>query len=131
MAQQIVEGAADELTLAAKTVIDELRFDGPLDIVLSGGILTHQPTFVDLLRDRLQAVAPNAHIGLAKHEPAYGAVLLAKSAYEDYLLATDPEIQREMDEAIASVAGGEYVTLEDLLAEQKKKDANVSDSEFQ
>ncbi len=79
VARQIVEYAADELTLAAKVVIDQLRFDNQFDVVFSGGIFAHQSGFVDLLRARLQAVAPKAQIGLAKHEPAYGAVLLAKS----------------------------------------------------
>ena len=78
VARWIIEQAAGELVLAAKVAIDRLRFDRPFDLVLSGGILTHQPGFVNLLRDRVQPIAPNAHIDLAKHEPAYGAVLLAK-----------------------------------------------------
>ena len=51
--------------------------------------------------------------------------------YEDYLLATDLELQKEIEEATASVERGEYVTLEDLLAEQKQKDVNVSDPDLQ
>lgn len=82
VARQIIEDAADELTIAAKVVIDRLHFDRPFDVVLSGGIFEHQPGFVAVLRERLEAVAPAAQIGLPKHEPAYGALLLAKSQFD-------------------------------------------------
>ena len=81
VAQQIIEDAADELTIAAKVVIDRLHFDQPFDVVLSGGIFGHQPEFVEAMRRHLQALARGAQIGLPKHEPAYGAVLLAKSQF--------------------------------------------------
>ncbi|MCZ6677594.1 MAG: hypothetical protein O7E52_10120 [Candidatus Poribacteria bacterium] len=48
--------------------------------------------------------------------------------YEDHLLATNPEIQKEIEEAKASVERSEYVTLEDFLAEDKEKTADVSSS---
>ena len=80
-AQRIIQHAANELALGTQAVIDKLGLNQPSDIVLSGGILTHQPGFVNLLRERLRPMAPNTRIDLAKHEPAYGAVLLAKSQF--------------------------------------------------
>ncbi len=77
-AQQIIQHAADELVLATQVVIHKLGINQPSDIVFSGGIMTHQPGFVNLLRECLHPMAPNARIDLAKHEPAYGAILLAK-----------------------------------------------------
>ena len=79
VARRIIQHAADELVLAAQAVITELGPDQPADIIFSGGILTHQPGFVNLLCERLQPIVPNARVGLAKHEPVYGAVLLAMS----------------------------------------------------
>ena len=81
IAQQILDNAADELTVAVHVVIDRLRFSQPFDVVLSGGILTHQPTFADLLRNRIETIVPTACICLPKHEPAYGAVILAKARF--------------------------------------------------
>ena len=77
VAQEILEEAADELTLAARVVIDKLGFSQPFNLVLSGGIFTHQPTFVASVRSRLKNLAPDARVSLPKREPAYGAVQLA------------------------------------------------------
>ena len=79
VAQGILDEAADELALAARVVIDKLGFSQPFNLVLSGGIFSHQPTFVASLRSRLQGLAPDARVCLPKHEPAYGAVLLGMS----------------------------------------------------
>ncbi|MDE0041246.1 MAG: hypothetical protein OXT74_04370 [Candidatus Poribacteria bacterium] len=79
VAQRILDEAADELALAARVVIDKLGFSQPFNLVLCGGIFSHQPTFVALLCNRLQNLAPDARICLPKREPAYGAVLLAMS----------------------------------------------------
>ncbi len=69
-AQRIIQHAADELVFATQVVIGKLGINQPSDIVLSGGIVTHQPGFVNLLRERLRPMAPNARIDLAKYEPA-------------------------------------------------------------
>ena len=79
VAQGILDEAADELTLAARVVIDKLEFNHPFNLVLSGGIFAHQPTFVASLRRRLQNLAPEARVCLPKREPAYGAVQMAIS----------------------------------------------------
>ena len=79
VAQGILDEAVDELVLAASVVIDKLRFSQPFNLVLSGGIFKHQPTFAALLRNRLQNLAPDARVCLPKRDPAYGAVLLAIS----------------------------------------------------
>ncbi len=77
-AQRIIQHAANELALGTQAVIDKLGLNQPSDIVLSGGIVTHQPGFVNLLREHLRPMGPNARIDLATYEPAYGAVLLAR-----------------------------------------------------
>ena len=64
-AQRIIQHAANELALGTQAVIDKLGLNQPSDIVLSGGIVTHQPGFVNLLRERLRPMAPNARIDLA------------------------------------------------------------------
>ena len=79
IAMEIVDEAANELVCAAESVIKQLEFIEPFDIVLSGGNLIHQPMFSDKLRHRLARIQPHASVLLPKHEPAYGAVLLAQA----------------------------------------------------
>lgn len=81
VAQRILDEAADELTLAARVVIDKLGFSQPFNLVLSGGIFSHQPTFVESMRSRLRDLSPHARVRLPKREPAYGAILMAISQF--------------------------------------------------
>jgi N-acetylglucosamine kinase len=78
-AKQIVDEAAAELVCAAESVVNQLELVGSFDIVLSGGNLIHQPMFVDKLRRQFARIAPEASVLLPKHEPAYGAVLVAQA----------------------------------------------------
>ncbi len=80
IAEQVVDEAADELVCAASSVIKQLGFCGMFDIVLSGGNLVHQPMFAEKLCRRFQKIQPKASVQLPKHEPAYGAVLLAQNS---------------------------------------------------
>lgn len=80
IAECIVDKAADELVCAAASVIKQLEFTEPFDIVLSGGNLIHQTIFADKLRHRFARIQPEASVQLPKHEPAYGAVLLAQAS---------------------------------------------------
>ena len=79
VARDIVDEAADELICATESVIKQLEFTEAFDIVLSGGNLIHQPMFADKLRQRFAKIQPKASVQLPKHEPAYGAVLLAQA----------------------------------------------------
>ncbi len=79
VAESIVNEAADELVCAAVSVIEQLKFTEPFDIVLSGGNFTHQAMFVHELRHRFERIQSVASVQLPKHEPAYGAVLLAQA----------------------------------------------------
>ena len=80
VAECIVDEAADELVCAAVSVIKQLKFTEPFDIVLSGGNLIYQTMFADKLRHRFARIQPEASVQLPKHEPAYGAVLLARAS---------------------------------------------------
>ena len=80
VAECIVDEAVDELVCAAVSVIEQLEFTEPFDIVLSGGNLIHQTMFADKLRHRFTRIQPEASVRLPKHEPAYGAVLLAQAS---------------------------------------------------
>ncbi len=79
VAERIVDDAANELVCAAGSVIGQLEFKGQFDVVLSGGNLIHQSVFADKLRHQLAEIQPKASVLFPKHEPAYGAVLLAQS----------------------------------------------------
>jgi N-acetylglucosamine kinase-like BadF-type ATPase len=78
VARQIIDGAADELVCAARSVTGQLEFEKPFDIVLSGGNLVHQPLFVNKLHQQFAAIQPEAVVRLPKYTPDYGAVLLAQ-----------------------------------------------------
>jgi len=78
VAERIVDKAADELVCAAVSVIKQLKFTELSDIVLSGGNLIHQTMFADKLCHRFASIQPEASVQLPKHEPVYGAVLLAR-----------------------------------------------------
>lgn len=86
VANEIIEKAADELTLATQTVLDKLELVGQasrlseheFDIVLTGGVFENQPDFVEMMQKRLNVISKNAKIHLPIREPAYGAVMLAK-----------------------------------------------------
>ena len=79
VAECIVDEAADELVCAAVSVIEQLKFTEPFDIVLSGGNFIHQAMFADKFRRRFGHIQPEASVQLPKNEPAYGAVLLAQA----------------------------------------------------
>jgi N-acetylglucosamine kinase len=78
-AEQIVDEAVDELVCAADSVVKQLEFVESFDIVLSGGNLIHQTMFADKLRRQFVRIVPEALVLLPKHEPAYGAVLVAQA----------------------------------------------------
>lgn len=78
VARRIIDGAADELVCAARSVIEQLGFGKSFDVVLSGGNLVHQSMFVDKICQQFAKIQPEAAVILPKHEPAYGAVLLAQ-----------------------------------------------------
>lgn len=80
IAECIIDTAADELVCATVSVIKQLKFIAPFDIVLSGGNLIHQTMFADKLRHRFAKIQPEASVQLPKHEPASGAVLLARAS---------------------------------------------------
>jgi N-acetylglucosamine kinase-like BadF-type ATPase len=78
VAMQILERAADELSLAAASVAARLEMRGDaFPFVLAGSMFRVVPSLVDDLRRRLAEVAPRAETRPLEAEPAQGAVALA------------------------------------------------------
>ncbi len=78
VAVRILERAADELVLAARSVATRLAMRGDaFAFYLAGGVFRVVPWLVDELPRRLVEVAPRAHVQLLDEEPAVGAVWLA------------------------------------------------------
>ena len=76
VAQRILAAAAEELTLAARSVIGRLRLEeGSYDVVLSGGTFAAVPTLAQNVSRNLES--PRARIRRLEEEPAIGAVKLA------------------------------------------------------
>jgi N-acetylglucosamine kinase-like BadF-type ATPase len=77
-AAQIVDQGADELALAAETVVDALGLmDQVFDVVLSGGIFQGSPRMVARLRGEIARFAPGATVSLPRREPAWGSAWIA------------------------------------------------------
>jgi N-acetylglucosamine kinase-like BadF-type ATPase len=78
VAMGILERAAAELTLAARSVAASLEMqDDAFVFVLAGGVFQAVPRLVDALTQRLVTVAPRSYVKRLDREPASGAVHLA------------------------------------------------------
>jgi N-acetylglucosamine kinase len=78
VALRILERAAEELVLAARSVATRLEMRGdPFTFYLAGGVFRVVPWLVDELPRRLVEVAPRAQVQTLDEEPAVGAVWLA------------------------------------------------------
>lgn len=76
-AGQIIDNAFSELACAVETVTVQLEFTQQFDIVFSGGILLNQPLLADKLQRWIEKIIIGSAVVRPKHEPVYGAVLLA------------------------------------------------------
>ena len=91
VAAQIVDLGADELALAAKTVIGALGMGKQaFDVVLSGGIFQGSPRMVAHLGAAIARFAPRATAALPRREPAWGAAWLALQAAKGSAAGTSP-----------------------------------------
>jgi N-acetylglucosamine kinase-like BadF-type ATPase len=78
VATRILERAAEELVLAARSVATRLEMRGdPFSFYLAGGIFGVVPWLARELSHRLGEVAPRAQVERLEREPAAGAVWLA------------------------------------------------------
>jgi N-acetylglucosamine kinase-like BadF-type ATPase len=81
VAGEILRSAADELALAARSVVDQLGMRGErCRVVLAGGLFKMAPVMSTMLSARVAEFAPRAVTGLLTDEPALGAVRLALRA---------------------------------------------------
>jgi N-acetylglucosamine kinase-like BadF-type ATPase len=78
VAIRILERAADELVLAARSVATQLEMRGDeFTFYLAGGVFRVVPWLAEELPRRLAEVAPRCQVQLLNEEPAVGAVWLA------------------------------------------------------
>jgi N-acetylglucosamine kinase-like BadF-type ATPase len=76
VAARILDAAAGELSLAARSVVEQLRLEeGPYDVILSGGTFAAVPALTQNVAGILSK--PPARVLLLAEEPATGAVKLA------------------------------------------------------
>jgi len=81
VAREILAAAADELTLAARSVVEQLGMRGErFRVVLSGGLFKMAPAVASLVARRVGELAPRAVTAVLTDEPALGAVRLALRA---------------------------------------------------
>jgi len=78
VAMRILERAAEELVLAARSVTSRLEMRGDaFTFFLAGGVFRVVPWLADELSRRLVEVAPRSQVQVLRDEPAVGAVWLA------------------------------------------------------
>jgi N-acetylglucosamine kinase-like BadF-type ATPase len=78
VAMRILERAADELVLAARSVAARLEMRGDaFTFYLAGGVFPVVPWLAEELPRRLVEVAPRSQVQILQEEPAVGAVWLA------------------------------------------------------
>ena len=78
VAIDIMIRAADELALAAASVITRLEMRGEqFPVLLAGGMLKNSAWLASEVRNRMAEVAPRSTVAPLMHEPAIGAVRLA------------------------------------------------------
>jgi len=78
VASSILDRAATELALAAKSVTERLQLqDESFPFVLAGGVFRVVPLLLERVRQRLLDLAPGATVDILRDEPARGAVRLA------------------------------------------------------
>jgi N-acetylglucosamine kinase len=78
VATHILERAAEELAMAARSVAARLEMRGDaFPFILSGSVFHVVPSLASQLQLRLAEVAPRAEVRLLDREPAVGAVALA------------------------------------------------------
>ena len=78
VAGRILERAAEELALAARSVTSRLEMRGdPFTFYLAGGAFRVVPSLAEDLSRRLVEVAPRCQVEILEKEPAIGAVWLA------------------------------------------------------
>lgn len=74
----IIDRAAEELVLAGRAVMEELFLpEEAFDIVTAGGAWRGVAGMRDRFVAAMEAIAPSASVIWPRHEPAYGAALLA------------------------------------------------------
>lgn len=76
-ADGIIDTAVSELVSVVETVVRQLELSHPFEIVFAGGNLLYQPILSNRLRRGIEKNIDEASVVLPKHEPVYGAVLLA------------------------------------------------------
>jgi N-acetylglucosamine kinase-like BadF-type ATPase len=86
VAMRILERAADELVLAARSVATQLEMRGDeFTFILAGGVFRVVPWLAEELPRRLVEVAPRCDVKVLDCEPALGAVWLALAAVRGQL----------------------------------------------
>ncbi|KAK9915861.1 hypothetical protein WJX75_005370 [Coccomyxa subellipsoidea] len=77
VAFRIVTGAANEAVRAAVTIAERSRLKGHrFKLVLSGGLLSEDSPFLDVVREGLKLALPSAEVVHPRVQPAHGAALL-------------------------------------------------------
>lgn len=89
IARDILEGAAHSLAKDAVGCAKKLvRPGAPVDFVLAGGVLLHQPAFARKVARGIRALWPGARVAPLARESAWGAVVLAQGLAKSALAPT-------------------------------------------
>lgn len=77
-AKKILDQVTDDLCLGAKIIVKELKFKNSYEIVLSGGMFLKNLNYFEIMKKKLSKSLQSAKIIFPYHEPAYGALMIAR-----------------------------------------------------
>ncbi|MEB3342949.1 BadF/BadG/BcrA/BcrD ATPase family protein [Okeania sp.] len=84
VAKKIIQGAIEELSKATKIVISTLFQPHEIfEVVTIGSVWRGMENFRSWFENSITAIAPTAQVIWPRHQPVYGAALLALKAVED------------------------------------------------
>lgn len=78
VAKKILDEVANEFCQSAKIVAKELDIKRNVEIVLSGGLFLKNLIYFEVMKNQLLEHLPHAKVVFPYHEPAYGALMIAR-----------------------------------------------------
>jgi N-acetylglucosamine kinase-like BadF-type ATPase len=77
LAYEIINQQADALALNVEAVFRRLELPDRFDVVLSGGVFTHAPKFLQFMQRKIRYIVPGANVIPPRLEPVLGSTFFA------------------------------------------------------
>ena len=78
VAEGILNEVSNKLCYSAKIIAKELEFNRHVEVVLSGGLFLKNLIYFGVMKEQLLGYLPRAKVVFPYHEPAFGALMIAR-----------------------------------------------------